>query len=206
VVADNPLTRITLLLRLTAFVRRSSASGAVLLAALTPATLPAMPARADTGALIELVDAAAQRLRVAEAVAAFKWNSHGAIEDPGRVHDELDKLSADAADDHIDPAFVARIFTDQIHATEGIEYSRFADWKLNPASAPATSPDLSASRSTINGLNQTMLAQLVAHQDVLHSPGCPGQLDTARSAVIRSQQLDGLYQRALSLATQSYCG
>jgi chorismate mutase len=169
-------------------------------------TLAAPQSRGDSGgSLTELVDAAAQRLQIAEPVAAFKWNSHGAIEDPGRVQQELARLGADASREHIDPNFVTRVFGDQIDATEAIEYGRFADWKLNPSDVPAGSPDLSASRSTIDGLNQTMLTQLVVNWDLLHSPACPAQLDAARSAVIRARQLDSLYQRALSLATQSYC-
>jgi chorismate mutase len=205
--ADNRLTRSTSLLCLTTTVGRSSASRAFLAAALTlpAAALLATHARADTSALTELVDAAAQRLQIAEPVAAFKWNSHGAIEDSGRVQEELAKLSADATGEHIDPTYVTRVFGDQINATEAIEYSRFADWKLNPSSAPAGSPDLSSSRSTIDGLNQTMLTQIGAHWDLLHSPACAPQLDAARTAVIRAHQLESLYQHALSLATQSYC-
>ena len=41
------------------------------------------------------------------------------------------------AGERIDPDYVARVFGDQINATEAIEYSRFADWKLNPSDAPA---------------------------------------------------------------------
>jgi chorismate mutase len=106
---------------------------------------------------------------------------------------------------HIDPNYVTRVFADQIHAAEAIEYSRFAGWKLNPADAPAAPPDLSASRSTIDGLNHTMLSQIVAGWDLLHSPACAPDLDAARADVIRARQLDGLYQQALSLATESYC-
>jgi chorismate mutase len=52
-------------------------------------------ARADpTGSLTELVDTAAQRLAIAEPVAAFKWSSHCSVEDPGRVQQELSKLGA----------------------------------------------------------------------------------------------------------------
>lgn len=170
------------------------------------AALLGTQARADPpGPLTELVDAAAQRLAIAEPVAAFKWSSHGSVEDPGRVQQELGKLSADATARHIDPGYVTRVFGDQIDATEAIEYSRFADWKLNPADVPAAPPDLSASRSTIDGLNQTMLTRIVADWDLLHSPACAERLDAARDDVIRARQLDGLYQRALSSATQSYC-
>jgi chorismate mutase len=195
------------LLRLTTNVRRSSALRAVLAVVLTLplATLLTTPARADASALTELVDAAGQRLQIAEPVAAFKWDSHGAIEDPGRVQEELAKLSADAAGEHIDPTYVTRVFGDQINATEAIEYQRFADWKLNPSGAPAGPPELAASRSAIDGLNQTMLTQIAANWDLLRSPQCPGQLDAARHDVVQARQLDSLYQRALSTATQSYC-
>jgi chorismate mutase len=50
-----------------------------------------------------------------------------------------------------------------------------------------------------------MLTQIAADWDELHSPACAPDLDAARSDVIRARQLDGLYQQALSLATQSYC-
>ena len=168
--------------------------------------LAAPQARADnTGPLRELIDAAAARLQVAEPVAAFKWLGHGSIEDPARVEQQLAALRADAAAKRVDANYVARVFGDQIEATEAIEYSRFADWKLNPSDAPAAAPDLSASRSTIDGLNQTMLAQIALNWDLLHSPACAGALDAARTDVVGARRLDNLYQQALSAATRSYC-
>lgn len=164
------------------------------------------PARADTATpLTALVEAAAQRLQVAEPVAAFKWNRHGAVEDPARAQEELAKLGDEAAAENIDRDYVTRVFGDQISATEAIEYRRFADWKLNPSSAPAASPDFSSSRSAIDALNQTMLTQVLSNWDLLHSPACAAQLDAARAGVVQGRQLDGLYQQALSSATQSYC-
>jgi chorismate mutase len=166
------------------------------------AVLAAFPAHADTvSALTELVDAAAQRLQVAEPVAAYKWTTHGAIEDPARVQQQLAKLGDQATAGHIDRSYVTRVFGDQISATEAIEYSRFADWKLDPGNAPA----LTASRSAIDALNQTMLTQVLANWDLLHSPACPAQLQAARNGAIAARQLDNLYQQALSVATRSYC-
>ncbi len=171
------------------------------------ATVLATQSRADTGPLGELIDAAAQRLQTAEPVAAFKWNAHGSseIEDPARVQQVLARVRADAGAQHVDPDYVARVFSDQINATEGVEYSRFADWKLDPASAPTTAPDLSASRSAIDALNQAMVTQIVVNWNLLHSPDCAAQLDEARSGVAQARQLDSLYQQALALATRSYC-
>ena len=166
----------------------------------------AVPARADaTSPLTALVDAAAQRLQIAEPVAAVKWSTHSAIEDPARVQQELNTLGADASAQRIDLGYVTRVFTDQINATEAVEYARFADWQLNPSDVPGAPPDLSASPSTIDGLNQTMLTQLVRDWDLLHSSACAPQLDAARSDVAWSRQLDNLYQKALSSATESYC-
>jgi chorismate mutase len=163
-------------------------------------------ARADGASpLGALVDAAAQRLQIAEPVAAVKWSTHGAIEDPARVQQELDTLGADARTRHVDPGYVTRVFGDQVNATEAIEYARFADWKLNPSDVQTAPPDLSASRSAIDGLNQTMLAEIVANWGLLHSPACAAALDAAKGDAVRARQLDGLYQQALALAIQSYC-
>jgi chorismate mutase len=168
--------------------------------------LGAAQARADNiSPLTELVDAAAARLQVAEPVAAFKWQTHGSIEDPTRVQQQLSALRADATAKHIDADYVVRVFGDQVHATEGIEYRRFADWKLDPSDAPVAAPDLAASRSTIDGLNQTMLTQMALNWDLLHSPACAVALDAARSEVVGARRFDDLYQQALALATRSYC-
>ncbi|MBW0016963.1 MAG: chorismate mutase [Mycobacterium sp.] len=184
----------------------TTSSSAVAVFGLLLTVLTAPPVGADiSGPLNALVDAAAQRLQVAESVAAAKWTSHGDIEDLVRVRQELTKLRAQATAEHIDPDYVARVFGDQIQATEAIEYSRFSDWKLDPASAPAAPPDLSASRSVIDGLNQTMVTQIAMNWELLHSPACDTQLDDARAGVARARQLEDLYQRALLAATQSYC-
>ncbi|HEY9304941.1 MAG TPA: chorismate mutase, partial [Mycobacterium sp.] len=67
------------------------------------------------------------------------------------------------------------------------------------------SPDLSASRSSIDAFHRAMVAQIADDWNLLHSPECAPQLGAARNDVIRDRRLDGLYQKALSSATQSYC-
>jgi chorismate mutase len=159
----------------------------------------------DPSTLYNLVDAAAARLQTADAVAAYKWIDGGPITDPPRVKVVLDNVSADAAAHQIDTGYVKDVFGDQISATEGVEYARFSQWKFDPASAPATAPDLSASRSAIDGFNKTMVNEIALHWDSLHGPDCWGDLASATSAVIGARQLDGLYQQALGFATHSYC-
>jgi chorismate mutase len=163
-------------------------------------------ARADTpGSLLELVDAAAQRLQTADPVAASKWTTGMPIDDPPRVQQVLAAVRTDATAQGVDPEYVAQVFNDQIDATEAVEYGRFAQWKLDPSSAPAAPPELSASRAVIDGLNRRMVNEIALHWDVLHASTCPAALDDARNAVTTARQLDELYQQALSFATHSYC-
>jgi chorismate mutase len=162
-------------------------------------------AQADDHALFRLIDTAAQRLQTADPV-AVKWIKGGSIEDPMRVDQVLKAVGAEATVSGADPVFVQKVFTDQIHATEGIEYLRFSQWKFDPAAAPTTAPDLSESRTAIDGFNRTMVAELAAQQGVLHGPGCAAAVDVARTQVTTSRQLDPLYQQALVAATRNYCG
>ncbi|ORV53605.1 chorismate mutase [Mycolicibacter engbaekii] len=171
----------------------------------TVLTVPAT-ARADGASpLSDLVDAAAQRLQVADDVAAVKWQTGGAIEDPSRVGQQLDKVAADATGAELDSDYVRRIFADQIAATEAAEHYRFAQWKLDPAAAPAAAPELAASRARIDGFNQAMLAQIGRRWELLHSPACAAELREATRTVSDARQLDEFYRQALSSATKDYC-
>jgi chorismate mutase len=160
----------------------------------------------DPSPLYRLVDTAAQRLQTADPVAAFKWVKGGPIDDPPRSRQVVDSVGADATKQGIDPQPVRTIFTDQVHATEGIEYTRFGQWKLDPAAAPTTAPDLSASRAAIDGFNHQMVTEMARHWDSLRGPECGQQRDDAVRAVAMERQLDPLYQQALTFATHSYCG
>lgn len=179
----------------------------IALAAIAIALLAPTPmAAADPdGALHDLVDAAAQRLQVAEPVAAVKWLDGGPITDPARAAQVLDAVAADAVAHDVDAGYVRDVFTNQINVTEGIEYARFAQWKFDPAGAPSTAPDLASSRAEIDGYNRTMVEQIALHWDSLQSPQCAADLDAARDSVVAARGLDPLYQQALTAATRSYC-
>lgn len=181
---------------------------AALVAAAVLSSLIVTPtARADEPSpLYALVDAAAQRLATADPVAAFKWVGGGAIEDPPRVEQVLDTVGADAAGRGIDEQYVRTAFTDQVHATEGIQYIRFGQWKFDPAVAPTTAPDLSTSRAAIDGFNRTMVSEMALQWASLRGPDCTRELDDATRAVESDRRLDPLYQQALTFATRSYCG
>ena len=155
--------------------------------------------------LFALVDAAAERLQTADAVAAVKYRTGGSVDDPQREQDVIDSVTTAAAAQKIDPGYVKEVFRNQIDATNAIEHARFAGWKLDPSTAPSTAPDLSASRATIDRLNLTMVTEIAAQWNSLHDASCSYDLDSAKSAVVAARQLDDLYQRALTYATHSYC-
>lgn len=168
-------------------------------------SLPGAAQAEPASPLYELVDVAAQRLSTADPVAAYKWINGGPITDPQRAGQVLDAVGNAATAHGIDQQYVRTIFGYQIDATEGIEYTRFAQWKFDPATAPMVAPDLAESRSAIDGFNKTMVDEIALQWDSLHSPHCAADLTSAKAAVVTALQLDALYQQALSSATKSYC-
>lgn len=169
-------------------------------------TAPGVAAADPAGdPLFGLVDAAAQRLQTADPVAASKWLNGGSITDPARVQQVLTAVAQQAETAGVPADFVTTAFTDQINATEAIQYNRFSWWKFDPSSAPASAPDLSASRASIDGLNQRMVTEMALQWPVLRSPDCPAQLGAAKSEVAEERQFDPLYRQALDVATRSYC-
>jgi len=155
--------------------------------------------------LVPLVYAAAQRLQVAEPVAASKYLTGGLIEDPAREQQVLDAVAGDATNRQIDPGYVTTAFRDQIDATAAIQYTRLAQWKFDPASAPVDAPDLSSSRDTIDGLNREMVTEMADEWQVLHSPACVADLTAAKAEVVQARALDPLYRQAIDVATRNYC-
>jgi chorismate mutase len=170
------------------------------------ALLPASASADDAGeSLYDLVDTATQRLQTADPVAASKWLSGAPITDPTRVQQVLENVAADAESAGAPSDFVIAVFTDQINATEAIQYTRFSWWKLNPADAPVWAPDLSASRALIDDLTAAMVVQIAAQWPVLNAPDCTTRLGAAKAAVVDQRHLDPIYSQALDAATRSYC-
>jgi chorismate mutase len=178
---------------------------AILLATAGLVTCTPLAHADDTSPLQRLVDAAAQRLETAYPVAAYKWINGGSIEDPARVAQVLDTVGADASGRGIDAAYGRTAFENQIHATEGVEYVMFGHWKFAPGAAPAIAPDLSESRTAIDGFNKTMVVEMASQWGVLHGLDCAAELDSAKQAVVAQRGLDPLNVDALDVATETYC-
>jgi chorismate mutase len=157
------------------------------------------------GPLTKLIDDAAQRLQTADPVAASKYVTGGAVDDPGREQQVIESVTGAAEAKQVDSQFVHDVFRDQIDATDSLEHSRFAAWKIDPASAPKAAPDLAASRNTIDKLNTAIVDDIADEWIALHASSCRTDLDHARATVVTMRRLDALYQQALSYAVHRYC-
>ena len=155
--------------------------------------------------LAALVDAAAQRLLTADAVAAWKFNTGGVIVDPRREQEVIDAVATYAVARGIDPDYVRGVFRDQIDATRALEHGRIAQWKSDPASVPTHVPELSACRADIDVLNRTMVDEIALRWDSLRSPAFAPALENAKRVIIDARRLDAPSQQALAYATQKYC-
>jgi chorismate mutase len=179
----------------------------LLAAALAAAALlaGAPTAAAEPSPLYTLVDTVAQRLQTAEPVAAYKWINGGSISDPARIEVVLNAVAEDATAQQVDATYVRLVFQNQIGVNEGIQYTRFGQWKLDPAVAPAAAADLAASREAINGFNKTIVNEIALQRDTLLGPNCQAALDGAEQAVIHDRALDPMYQQALATASLDFC-
>jgi chorismate mutase len=155
--------------------------------------------------LTKLIDDAAQRLQTADPVAASKYVTGGAVDDPAREQQVLDSVSGTAEAKQVDAGFVHDVFRDQIDATDSLEHSRFAAWKINPGSAPRTAPDLASSRDTIDQLNKAMVEDIAAEWNTLQANTCRANLDRGKATVAAMRHLDALYRQALDYAVHRYC-
>jgi len=103
--------------------------------------LSAAPASA-TPSLWRLTDLAAQRVQIADKVAAAKFGTPSPIDDPVREQQIYDSVSAQAPALGLDPADAVRFFRAQIEANKAVQRGLYARWAAHPSEVPSTRPDL----------------------------------------------------------------
>ncbi|ATD70522.1 MULTISPECIES: chorismate mutase [Gordonia] len=168
-----------------------------------PLSTPPLSAAAPSPALSGLTDAVAGRLALADAVAASKWASGAAIDDPAREQIVLETVSQLALD--LDPAYVRTVFRDQIEASKTVQRGLFAQWRLPGQTAPAATPDLSAVRAAINELNVAIVDELAASRGIVTTLRCPPELVASTTRTAADLGFDPLHVAALVQAGASVC-
>jgi chorismate mutase len=146
-----------------------------------------------------------ERLETADIVAASKWATKVAGDDPARERVVIDTARDETQKQGADPVTVQRIMTAQIQANKTVQQGLLDHWKNSPADAPTTTPDLTVEvRPKLDRIDTELVAAIKTAQPVLTNTRC-GSIATH---VLESADigLDSLHQRALSIAIGSLCG
>ncbi|WP_206797268.1 chorismate mutase [Amycolatopsis sp. MtRt-6] len=174
-------------------------------AVLAASLVGSVPASASSPTLWRLTDLAAQRVAIADQVAAAKYGTPSPIDDPAREQQIYDSVAARAPGLGLDPADAVRFFRAQIEANKLVQRGLYARWDAHPDQAPTTRPDLGQIRPVIDGLNTSLLTELAATTSVRAARSCPvRQLVTADVVDLR-HRFDALHARALGEATSATC-
>jgi chorismate mutase len=155
--------------------------------------------------LLALTDVAAQRVLLADTVAAAKWGTAAPIDDPVREKAVLDAAVAKATQLGVDPMFARVVFTDQIEANKAVQNGLYSQWRAHPDRAPTTRPDLGQVRPILDRITDQLLVDLKVTVQIRTEPSCAGQLTATRHRVEHTRHLDPLHEGALTRALSSLC-
>ncbi|KUL25939.1 chorismate mutase [Streptomyces regalis] len=180
-----------------------SLAGAAPAAAHTPA--PVRAAAVAPG-LTPLTDLFAERLLVADKVAAAKYGTDKPIDDPVREQQILDDVAARATGLGLDPAAVQAVFRDQIEANKLVQRGLYARWDAHPEERPTERPDLVKEvRPVLDRITTQLLEALQDTQRLRTSPSCEPRLGVAAVRSAYGHELDALHVRGLVRALPSVC-
>jgi chorismate mutase len=178
---------------------------ATLVVVLTAFLLAAVPASAAPPSLWWLTDLAAQRVRIADQVAAAKYGTPSPIDDPVREQQIYDSVAARAPELGLEPADAVRFFRAQIEANKVVQRGLYARWDAHPSEVPATRPDLGEIRPVIDRLNTGLLTELAATLPVRTARSCPARRLVAAGVADVVHHFDALHARALGEAMSATC-
>lgn len=144
------------------------------------------------GALVRL---AAQRLLLADKVAAAKFGTDIPIEDPVREAQLLETVQRLSLKAGLDPEVCVRFFADQIEANKIVQCKLHELWRTRPELRPRRRPDLGREvRPRLDELTHEMVAELA--RAATAGPGSPDPHSL-------EQTLDSLHVEALKVAMRS---
>ncbi|MEV4036644.1 chorismate mutase [Streptomyces umbrinus] len=167
-------------------------------------TAPASATAASSlGALTELF---AERLLLADKVAAAKYGTESPIDDPARERQILDDVAARAAGLGLDPHSVTTVFRDQIEANKLVQRGLYARWDAHPDERPTERPDLAKEvRPALDLITTRLLAALQETASVRADASCEPRLYAAATGSAYEHRLDVLHLRGLGRALPSVC-
>ncbi|WP_223205900.1 chorismate mutase [Streptomyces xanthii] len=164
-------------------------------------------ARAAPHALTEVASLAADRLALADKVAAAKYGTPAPIDDPARERQVLDDVARRAVALGLDPAWAQAVFRDQMEANKQVQRGLYARWDAHPEERPAERPDLAKEvRPALDRITVALLDALRATAPARTSPACTPLLASAALRAAHTHGFDALHAGALARALPSVCG
>ncbi|QKV91362.1 chorismate mutase [Streptomyces sp. NA02950] len=180
------------------------ATGAAAAVAAPAAAAPDRPATAPSR-LLPLAELSADRLLIADEVAAAKFGTDSPVEDPARERQVLDAVARQATELGADPAATVRIFRDQIEAGKIVQRGLHRRWEADPSQAPTERPDLSRVRLKINRINGELVRAIAESAAARTAPSCAGRLTAGAVFTVHEKRLDALHTAALGRSLPSVC-
>ncbi|KUO20243.1 gamma subclass chorismate mutase AroQ [Streptomyces dysideae] len=167
----------------------------------------AVPAPAVAGGLAPLTELFAERLLIADKVAAAKYGTDRPIDDPAREQKILDDVAARAVGLGLDPEAVMAVFRDQIEANKLVQRGLYAWWDAHPEERPAERPDLDTEvRPALDLITTRLLEALWETEGVRASSSCGARLSVAAVWSAYGHELDPLHLKGLARTLPSVCG
>ncbi|MET7900828.1 chorismate mutase [Streptomyces sp. NPDC005336] len=166
---------------------------------------PAAPATRPHGRLLPVAELSADRVLVADKVAAAKWGTDSPIDDPAREKQVLDSVAQQAKEVGADPGATVRIFRDQIEASKVVQRGLYRRWDADPAQAPTERPDLGKVRLEINRINGELVRAIADSPQAREARSCAGRLAAGAVVVGHEKRLDTLHAAALARSLPSVC-
>jgi chorismate mutase len=173
----------------------------------SPAPAPSQQPSGAAGAdpLSDLVSLAARRIGTGDVVAAAKFGTPTAIDDPAREKQELDAVAVESPGLGINPAESTQFFRDQIEASKVVQRGLYQLWTAHLELRPTTKPDLTRTvRPELDALTTEIMRQLQVTTAARHS-GTQCAAQSAAAVTDAGKPLDQLHRDALAVATRSVC-
>lgn len=174
----------------------------------TAGTQRPAPTRQSTTAhgLASVTDLFAQRLLLADKVAAAKYGTGTPIDDPAREAQILADVRSRAAGLGLDPDNAAAVFRDQIEANKLVQRGLHARWDATPGERPTQRPDLANEvRPALDRITTELLAALAETERARAVPSCGPRLAVAAGWSAYIHRLDALHLDGLGRSLPSVC-
>lgn len=184
-----------------------AAAAAALTGVATAVAAPA-PVRATAVAagLTPLTDLFAERLLLANKVAAAKYSTDKPIDDPVRERQVLDDVAARAVGLGLNPDMVSALFRDQIEANKLVQRGLYARWDAHPEQRPTERSDLVKEvRPALDRIATQVLAALRETKELRAGSSCLPRLSVAAARSAYGHDLDLLQVAGLGRALPSVC-